>query len=609
MKQKRLILIIILILCVSIINVYSETIEALSCSRTDVQTAINSANDGDTVLIPAGNCTWTEAVVIDPMPAITILGSGIDNTIIVDSTGSTWMQCPFWIEGVEGKPFRISGITFTGNLGTFAAITIRGNCKNWRVDHCEFDSPNATGRGLAVGGNGVIDHCIFRDCVQGLSVAGNGDTAWTEPLALGTSKAVYIEDCVFDYTAHLDGSLDAYDGARYVFRHNTQTNTGAGHHGLDTSPGYRSPVSCEVYNNYTLYTINNFQAYGTRGGTSVVFNNTVDVAEGMNVYHFYRISYYRSCSDSYMYTNIFGRCDATPECILDPGTLNTIWDETLQQNILDVNTPGAECILDPVTGQPLYDGNLDGTGYPCLDQPGRSGDIDGDGIQELEPLYEWNNILDGTDADFTLHYPADCSNPSMTDHLQEGRDYFNDTFRPDYVPYPYPHPLTGGELLDLSASDFENEVLLSWNSINGAADYVVYRNWEELGNTSSNSYTDNTVQSDEAYIYYVKALNSSDIIIAAEGTKVREIVNNNDMVKQDFIIYPNPSSSILFIESNTDNELFIELISITGVKVLQQKINTTLYQIDISNLPEGVYLYRIFKDITYIKNDKLIIKK
>ena len=51
---------------------------------------------------------------------------------------------PFELEGVEGKPFRITGITFDGTrLGPTPAygagfMSISGTCKNFRIDHCKF---------------------------------------------------------------------------------------------------------------------------------------------------------------------------------------------------------------------------------------------------------------------------------------------------------------------------------------------------------------------------------------------------------------------------------------------------------------------------------------
>src|SRR5688572_9051178 len=45
-------------------RVDAATISAASCSRTDVASAITKASNGDTVLIPAGACTWTSAITV-----------------------------------------------------------------------------------------------------------------------------------------------------------------------------------------------------------------------------------------------------------------------------------------------------------------------------------------------------------------------------------------------------------------------------------------------------------------------------------------------------------------------------------------------------------------
>src|SRR5207253_10931518 len=50
----------------------AKTITALSSSLFDVNNAIGSAVDGDTVIIPAGTATWTSTLVISK--AITLMG-------------------------------------------------------------------------------------------------------------------------------------------------------------------------------------------------------------------------------------------------------------------------------------------------------------------------------------------------------------------------------------------------------------------------------------------------------------------------------------------------------------------------------------------------------
>jgi hypothetical protein len=62
------------------------------------------------------------------MKAITIQGAGIDETIIRTDTTTAPGDKSFVLNGVEGKPFRITGITFDGtgfaNAGTWAGEVV-----------------------------------------------------------------------------------------------------------------------------------------------------------------------------------------------------------------------------------------------------------------------------------------------------------------------------------------------------------------------------------------------------------------------------------------------------------------------------------------------------
>ncbi|HEY4952008.1 MAG TPA: hypothetical protein VII71_01320, partial [Verrucomicrobiae bacterium] len=49
-----------------------------------------------------------------------------------------------------------------------------------------------------------------------------------------------------------------------------------------------------------------------------------------------------------------------------------------------------------------------------------------------EPLYVWGNTLNGNPTGLSSGYP----------NIQENRDFFNNTPKPGYVPFTFPHPLT-----------------------------------------------------------------------------------------------------------------------------------------------------------------------
>ena len=60
--------------------------------------------------------------------------------------------------------------------------------------------------------------------------------------------------------------------------------------------------------------------------------------------------------------------------------------------------------------------------------------------QVLEPLYSWSNNLNGSPSGISSTYP----------NLQEGREIYFNTAKPDYAPYSFPHPLV---LLDGSSTN------------------------------------------------------------------------------------------------------------------------------------------------------------
>jgi len=388
----------------------ARAIAAAGCSQQEVQKAIDAAADGDTVLVPAGSAAWTTshenrpAVVISRKgreKRITLQGAGIGKTIITDATGSQCFQVVIKTSeagiysGVKDKAFRITGFTFKGK-GDDALISTTGYTK-WRIDHCRFEN---SGRSLWVSGIGLIDHCAFDKKDNGQSVfvshmdfAGkdHGDGSWSSPFSLGTEKAVYIEDCTFKYyVKNPNAALDGCFGARVVFRHNKLINAFIAVHGTETSGRGRSIRSYEIYGNKFDMTAprEHFTAIFLRGGTGVIFDNKV--IGGYRA--FVLATNYRS-RGSYP---PWGKCD----------------------------------------GSNKWDGNQESNGYPAIDQIGRSTDSGPGTPQQHDPLYEWDNTLNGANADIAV-----SGGPEVQAHIKQGRDYHNDTSRPDYAPYVYPHPL------------------------------------------------------------------------------------------------------------------------------------------------------------------------
>lgn len=370
------------------------TIIADSAASNDVQDAIDISSDGDLVKVPAGDVTWTASVAC--AKAITLQGAGIGLTNITDGTDAA--HEPLDLTLIAGLNTRLTGFSFDGTASsTWGLITVSASdlLSRFRIDHCS--TAHQRSRGIVIwGAYGLVDNCVFA-CdagysAQALSIFGDGNAAWLRALTLGTDKAVYVEDCVFNMLYQNDGVIDAYDGARYVFRHNDVTDAKIGHHGLDTG-GYRGTFSWEIYENTFLKTGAKVTIGPFRSGTGVSFNNVLT-----NYNTSWLIANYRTCTD---YTPSWDRCD----------------------------------------GDSVYDGNADATGWPCGDQIGRS--TGAFGAQSSQPAYCWNDFADGVEMDFWFT-PTGCTDPQPSDHLQEGRDFYSKTPRPGYVAYTYPHPLQVG---------------------------------------------------------------------------------------------------------------------------------------------------------------------
>lgn len=71
--------------------------------------------------------------------------------------------------------------------------------------------------------------------------------------------------------------------------------------------------------------------------------------------------------------------------------------------------------------------------------------------------------------------------------------------------------------------------------------------------------------------------------------------NNAVFEESKFYVYPNPSSQWLNIANSnpTQTPSLVEVISIDGKLLMQQKPSTTDMQLDISVLPQGIYLCKV----------------
>lgn len=370
------------LLCAAVQQSMAATIGAASCSSSAVQAAISNAQPGDTVSVPAGDCSWGSFTISG---GVHVRGAGIGLTNI-SVNGSVEIKKHAW------KNVELSGFSFSksggGESAKMFSVTGPWQAEPPLIHDNEFVVNNAGIFRYQTNG-GVIFNNVFRGEWDDSGIQhkiDDDDESWSTEDTIGNRDSegklnLYVEDNVFEGMVNQGTDFD--DGARVVFRHNTLVESSFNSHGLATSPtGIRH---FEIYNNSFTYpddTVNQNWHIWIRGGTGVIFDNDVEDIDGVE------------------------------------------WGnkrELLLSVRAAVDGGNAGCCQT----------------WACDHQVGQNHDGNS---QFLDPLTIWGNT--GT----LVHELSDgwsnsCGN-DMSDFLQDGRDFvFTTDPKSGYVPYPYPHPL------------------------------------------------------------------------------------------------------------------------------------------------------------------------
>lgn len=290
----------------------AAVITARSPSLPDVLTAVQAANDGDTVNVPAGAASWTNTLNIDKR--IQLIGAGVGQTIISGNVSGVRGGRLISVTLSKDRPlFRLSGFDFRNVTGTAAGIIsftgttnasdnplVLGCVSNFRFDHCSLT--NFSGGMAASFRNiiGVVDHVTYSSAGDFCYVLHSnwlggelGHGSWADDPYWGTNKFLYFEDC--DFTNTLPNSapygFDAYEGARFVVRHcRFHNNTSVTGHGTETPQ--RSVKQIELDSNqFDFVNSKATRMAQMRGGSWLMHGNRFTNCWGGPGAHNYRMDY------------------------------------------------------------------------------------------------------------------------------------------------------------------------------------------------------------------------------------------------------------------------------------------------------------------------------
>ena len=258
---------------------WAATIEAASCSQSEVQKAIDAAGNGDTVHVPAGKCSWS-SLSIPSSKGITLAGDGGGATTIDGAAAIS-------VASNAATSTRITGFTFTG-IGTNNAgdVSVGGSSTSapYRIDHNDFTNSGQSVF-IAVSGNGpgLIDHNTFTaggasEIIHNVGLGPTDDSGWKDDVIPGGPQMVFIEDNTFNNTdtTYIYSAVQSYYGARTVFRYNVLNFAQVDQHGTAGMIGARW---FEIYENtFKPNGLNQCCYGGIRAGSGLVFDNHVDGA-------------------------------------------------------------------------------------------------------------------------------------------------------------------------------------------------------------------------------------------------------------------------------------------------------------------------------------------
>ena len=345
----------------------------------------------------------------------------------------------------------------------------------------------------------------------------------------------------------------------------------------------------------------------------------------------------------------------------DPDSYSNVAEITPEQLYCTTITTEWFCGGDHVYVENVTIGNIDNTsgcdigGYACYTQ--FSTDIESsipleiqlDGfpmslaeLVDVEYYVDWNEDGDFDDADEQHNLPIELDNDffwSTTVNVPAGTSPGEKRLRvrafwasdgdpepcdnhPDNEAEDYtlnvidPLPV---ELLSFIAKNVNGHASLKWtttNEVNNEGFSILHR--QQDGQFEKIGFVEASAKEDQVKTYdfihrnpgqgrHLYVLEQVDYDGKTERSSIREVVIGN--ASADITIYPNPAKTEVTLQGlATETESFVSLYSVSGQLIRNILVNSQNPNIDISSVPEGVYIVHM-SDSNYHIRKKLVISR
>lgn len=259
-------------------NSVAATLSLTTCLQPDIQAKIDLTADGDTLIVAKGDCTWNSILSLGTK-SITLQGAGVGLTNITHNVSGSQVKLIEFTQGTTNGT-RITGFSFLGGTYNRRFIGCNGSHQYtsapMRIDNNRFISGTGSIQLDLFSCRGLVDHNIFYAVNNSELIHnwGPGFAGWSDDVTPGSTNALYVESNTFQNGSvggwGTQSSIQSYDAARIVVRHNTFNGSQVDTHG-GSNIGTRW---FEFYENTFNTAYSSWeQSFDIRAGSGVIFNN------------------------------------------------------------------------------------------------------------------------------------------------------------------------------------------------------------------------------------------------------------------------------------------------------------------------------------------------
>ena len=197
----------------------------------------------------------------------------------------------------------------------------------------------------------------------------------------------------------------------------------------------------------------------------------------------------------------------------------------------------------------------------------------------------------GSDVDgemfFSVISICDAELGNVSERSEEKGVILNEDIVEDFSTIEAPENLT-------ATAKSTSSIELTWDDVENANSYFVYRNDVEIANIKETTYVDENLNNNTEYCYTVTAMGvdtESDYSEKACATTSSESIVENENY---FNIFPNPASDNITISANQEITE-VNIYNILGVSVYNEQftMNNSQLDVNVSDFINGVYFIKV----------------